>query len=278
MNKYSKYCMLIITFLAITTNSMVSRALVKMLDSSNVPDGVFFFDEAQEKYSLDKFEGKTILLVFWATWCASCVKEMPDLDILQKDFRKLPFEIIPVSQDYQGVEVVQKYYKNYDISYLPLYHDFKNQLFKAFGVVGLPTAILINPDGKMLVSFVGSINWYDEEIRQVILSNIPGNHLEPKNSYQEQSLNQPVRNLKSPQPPAKKEEEQILEEQTEDNQEMQDSKEPAGAKALGEKRDDKRDNNTKEKSREQIKEDKNGTKGSQKDQKGQKAKNKELNQ
>ncbi len=207
MDKYSKYCVLIITFLSITTTSIMSMALVKTLDLSHVPDNVFFFDEKEEKYSLDKFEGKTILLVFWATWCASCVKEMPDLDILQKDFRKLPFEVIPVSQDYQGIEVVQKYYKNYDIRYLPIYHDFKNQLFKALGIVGLPTALLINPDGKMLVSFVGSINWYDEEIRQVILSNIPGNYVEPKNSYQEQSLNQPVnRSSKVAPPPPLKEE------------------------------------------------------------------------
>lgn len=209
--------MLVITFLSIATHSM---ALVKMLDLSNVPDSVFFFDEKEEKYSLDQFEGKTILLVFWATWCSACVTEMPELDILQKDFRKLPFAVIPVSQDYQGIEVAQKYYKDYDIRYLPLYHDFKNQLFKAFKVVGLPTAILINPDGKRLVSFVGAINWYDDEIRQVILSNIPGNHPEPKNSYQPQSLNQPVKkgSLKSPKPlpdAQEKQAEQVVEEQIE---------------------------------------------------------------
>ncbi|MDD9335305.1 MAG: TlpA disulfide reductase family protein [Rickettsiaceae bacterium] len=195
IRKYSKRFFLIVTYLLISTNSFALDQIksgVKMLDLSSVPDTVVFFDDKGEKYSLDNFEGKTILLVFWATWCASCIKEMPDLDVLQKDFRKLPFAIIPVSQDYQGIEIIQKYYKDYDIRYLPIYHDFKNQLFKAFSIVGLPTAILINPDGKMLVSFVGTINWYDEEIRNIILSNIPGNHPEPKNSYREQTLNQPV--------------------------------------------------------------------------------------
>ncbi|WP_375359537.1 TlpA family protein disulfide reductase [Candidatus Tisiphia endosymbiont of Neophilaenus lineatus] len=195
IRKYSKRFFLIATYLLISTNSFALDQIklgVKMLDLSSVPDTVVFFDDKGEKYSLDNFEGKTILLVFWATWCASCIKEMPDLDVLQKDFRKLPFAILPVSQDYQGIEIIQKYYKDYDIRYLPIYHDFKNQLFKAFSIVGLPTAILINPDGKMLVSFVGTINWYDEEIRNIILSNIPGNHPEPKNSYREQTLNQQV--------------------------------------------------------------------------------------
>ncbi len=198
VSKYCKYFSLIILLLVISTNSLALEQIksgVKMLDGYNVPDSVYFFDEKGEKRSLDQFEGKTILLVFWATWCASCVKEMPDLDILQKDFRKLPFEIIPISQDYQGIEVIQKYYKNYDIRYLPIYHDFKNQLFKALSIISIPTAILISPDGKMLISFVGDINWYDEEIRKVILTNILGDYPQPKNSYQEQSLNQPVNKI-----------------------------------------------------------------------------------
>lgn len=209
IRKYSKRFFLIVTYLLISTNSFALDQIksgVKMLDLSSVPDTVVFFDDKGEKYSLDNFEGKTILLVFWATWCASCIKEMPDLDVLQKDFRKLPFAIIPVSQDYQGIEIIQKYYKDYDIRYLPIYHDFKNQLFKAFSIVGLPTAILINPDGKMLVSFVGTINWYDEEIRNIILSNIPGNHPEPKNSYREQTLNQPVNKQLKPEEQENKDE------------------------------------------------------------------------
>ncbi|WP_375331014.1 TlpA family protein disulfide reductase [Candidatus Tisiphia endosymbiont of Oplodontha viridula] len=220
IKKYSKRFFLIVTYLLISTNSFALDQIksgVKMLDLSSVPDTVVFFDDKGEKYSLDNFEGKTILLVFWATWCASCIKEMPDLDVLQKDFRKLPFAIIPVSQDYQGIEIIQKYYKDYDIRYLPIYHDFKNQLFKAFSIVGLPTAILINPDGKMLVSFVGTINWYDEEIRNIILSNIPGNHPEPKNSYREQTLNQPVNKQLKPEEQENKDEKPKIQQNNEEN-------------------------------------------------------------
>lgn len=229
IKKYSKRFFLIVTYLLISTNSFALDQIksgVKMLDLSSVPDTVVFFDDKGEKYSLDNFEGKTILLVFWATWCASCIKEILDLDILQKDFRKLPFAIIPVSQDYQGIEIIQKYYKDYDIRYLPIYHDFKNQLFKAFSIVGLPTAILINPDGKMLVSFVGTINWYDEEIRNIILSNIPRNHLESKNSYREQTLNQPVnKQLKLEEQENKDEKPKIQQNNGENNASKNDNKE-----------------------------------------------------
>ncbi|MDR0329608.1 MAG: TlpA family protein disulfide reductase, partial [Rickettsia sp.] len=123
-------------------------------------------------------------------------------------------------------EIIQKYYKDYDIRYLPIYHDFKNQLFKAFSIVGLPTAILVNLDGKMLVSFVGTINWYDEEIRNIILSNIPGNHPEPKNSYREQTLNQPVnKQLKSEEQENKDERPKIQQNNEENNASKNDNKE-----------------------------------------------------
>lgn len=196
VNKHYSKCLFVIllSFLFCTNSFAVNKMKsgVKMLDGSLAPDTVVFFDDQGQQHSLDKFEGKTVLLVFWATWCSACTKEIPDLDTLQKDFRKLPFTIVPVSQDYQGIEVVKKYYKDYGIRYLPLYHDFKNQLFKACAIVGIPTAILISPEGKMLVSFVGSISWFDEEVRDIILSNIPGNYPEPKNSYKEQAFSQPI--------------------------------------------------------------------------------------
>ncbi len=186
----------IIVSVLLATFASDAKSTVTFLNGGNVPDDIIFFDEEQNRHSLDQFEGETILLVFWATWCAACIKEMPDLDILQKDFRKLPFSVIPISEDYQGVKIIQEHFKSYQIRYLPIYYDYKNQLFKAFSIVGLPTSILINSDGKKIASFTNNTNWHDEKVREIILSSIPGGHPEPKNTYNEQSLNQPAKPLK----------------------------------------------------------------------------------
>ena len=209
LRNYNKYLIYIIVFL-LSIIIFIPKIHAKLyekpkdklafLRGSSVPDNIIFFDEEKNQYSLDQFEGKTILLVFWATWSAPCVKEMPDLDMLQKDFRKLPFSVIPISEDYQDIKVVKEYFKSYQIRYLPIYHDYRNELFKALGVVSLPTSILIDPNGKIVTSFVGNTNWYDEKVRDTILSAIPGNYPEPKNSYNEQSLNK----LAKPLPPIKK--------------------------------------------------------------------------
>ena len=209
LRNYNKYLMYIIVFL-LSIIIFIPKIHAKFyeqpkdklafLRGSSVPDNIIFFDEEKNQYSLDQFEGKTILLVFWATWSAPCVKEMPDLDMLQKDFRKLPFSVIPISEDYQDIKVVTEYFKSYQIRYLPIYHDYRNELFKALGVVSLPTSILIDPNGKIVTSFVGNTNWYDEKVRDTILSAISGNYPEPKNSYNKQSLNKPAKPL----PPIKK--------------------------------------------------------------------------
>ena len=160
-------------------------------ESSFVPD-VNFFDKDGNKVFLDEFEGKTILVSFWASWCGSCVEELPSLDILQKDFRKLPFEVLAISEDFKGIAVAEDHFNKYGIRHLKLYHDYKNSLFKAMGVVGLPTAFLIDPEGKIKVIFKGNTKWHDESVREVLLSEIPGNPETPKNSYVTSSLNKKI--------------------------------------------------------------------------------------
>lgn len=160
-------------------------------ESSFVPD-VNFFDKDGNKVFLDEFEGKTILVSFWASWCGSCVEELPSLDILQKDFRKLPFEVLAISEDFKGIAVAEDHFNKYGIRHLKLYHDYKNSLFKAMGVVGLPTAFLIDPEGKIKVIFKGNTKWHDESVREMLLSEIPGNPETPKNSYVTSSLNKKI--------------------------------------------------------------------------------------
>jgi peroxiredoxin len=170
-------------------------AKITLLEEVDPPDTAFFTENG-EKIFLEKFEGKVVLLSFWATWCASCTKEIPELDVLQKDFRKLDFEVVAVSEDFQGVNAAQGYFKKQEIRHLKIYHDYGNALFNALAVAGLPTSFLINADGKIVASFKGAVNWHDDEVRNIILTHIPNNPTRPKNSYKEQSLNQKVKLLK----------------------------------------------------------------------------------
>lgn len=160
-----------------------------LLPKVDIPSDIAFYDADENKHFLEEFEGKPILLVFWATWCAPCVQEIVDLDLLSKDFRKLNIQIIAVSQDYQGASIVKEFYERNEIKHLQIYYDFKNQLFKAFDIVGLPTTFIINEEGKIESIISGAINWNDEDVREMLLRFIPGNNNLPKNSHKESFVN-----------------------------------------------------------------------------------------
>jgi len=164
----------------------------KQLDKFNLPDDIPVFDIDGKKHFFEEYEGKTILLAFWATWCAPCTNEMVDLELLQKDFRKLNFVILPISEDYAGIEVVKKFYDSYDLRHLLLLHDYKNTLFKELGMAGMPISILINADGQAVGMFTGNVPWHDEKVREILLSNITGNPATPKNTHKDTSLNQKI--------------------------------------------------------------------------------------
>lgn len=188
MSKRYLYYILVV-LLTMQSNLVLAEKLVVTKHDEFIEAESSIIGQEGEKVYLDQFEGNTILLVFWATWCGSCVNELPALDNLQKDFRKLPFKIVAVSEDYQGLEIVKKYFSDNEIRFLEAYHDPQNKLFRELSIVGLPTAYLINFDGKIKYIFNGSVKWQDDEIRRVLLAEISGHPVLPKNTYKSASLN-----------------------------------------------------------------------------------------
>jgi len=195
MKFYTKIFLLFISvsFSLFANSSFAEKSIQSVSESFFAPD-VAFFNEEGGRVFLDQFEGKTILLSFWASWCGHCVEDLPSLDSLQKDFRKLPFEVIAVSEDFNGIKAAKDHFTKYGIRHLALYHDYKNALFKAMSVVGLPTSFLIDPEGRVKLIIKGNVKWYEESVRSILLNEIPGNPEAPKNSYITTSLNKKVNN------------------------------------------------------------------------------------
>jgi peroxiredoxin len=211
-----KNCLRIfIALLLVSLNAKAANTSITRPETFFAPD-TSFFNVNGEKVYLDQYEGKTILLAFWATWCGGCISEMASLNALQKDFKHLPFEVIAVSEDYNGVTVVEEHYRVQQIRHLPIYHDYQNQLFKAMSVAGLPTAFLIDQSGRVKVVFKGEVKWHDKEIRDIILSEIAGNPEPPKNSYKPSSLNNVV--------PSKKLEQELTQIESNEVKKNNDSK------------------------------------------------------
>ena len=109
--------------------------------------------------TLDAFHGKVILLNIWATWCPPCVTEMPTLDRLQADLGSGKFEVVTLSIDTGGTPVVRRFFDKLGIRHLKLYVDPTQLSFTNLHIVGLPTTLLINTDGKEVGRLIGPADW-----------------------------------------------------------------------------------------------------------------------
>ncbi|TAJ83312.1 TlpA disulfide reductase family protein [Reyranella sp.] len=118
------------------------------------------FQDANDKpLNLSKFRGKAVLLNFWATWCAPCVKEMPSLDRLQAALPKDRFIIVPLSIDGPTKPKVGPFYKDQKLSQLGIYFDKGRKAMQGLDVTLLPTSILVDPAGRELGRIEGDADW-----------------------------------------------------------------------------------------------------------------------
>ena len=100
--------------------------------------------------TLQDFAGQVVLLNFWATWCAPCVREMPSLDRLQAKLGGEGLAVVTVSRDRGGANVVMPFYERLELTNLGVYLDPKGAFSRAFKVRGLPTTILIDREGRVV--------------------------------------------------------------------------------------------------------------------------------
>ena len=127
-----------------------------------LPD--FTFETATgHKTTLSDFRGKVVLLNLWATWCPPCRKEMPSLDRLQQKLGGKGFQVVALSIDTGGPEVIKTFYAQTGVTALEIYIDKSMQANLVLGVSGLPTTLLIDARGREIGRKIGPAEWDSPE-------------------------------------------------------------------------------------------------------------------
>ena len=120
----------------------------------------FGFTDADDKpLKLADYKGKTVLLNFWATWCAPCVKEMPSLDKLQAEMGKDKFVVLPLSLDGPSKPKVAPFYADRKLANLGIYFDKGKKALGALDISVLPTSVLVDPEGREIGRMEGDADW-----------------------------------------------------------------------------------------------------------------------
>ena len=137
-------------------NLIINKELKKI-------NSLSFLDAQNNKINLDEYQGKLILINFWATWCAPCKEEMPSLDKLQANEKLINLKIFPINVGQDKTDKAQNFFKDLKIKNLEIYFDTSINLAKKFALRGIPTSILINKDGQEFARIVGSIDFNDDK-------------------------------------------------------------------------------------------------------------------
>jgi thiol-disulfide isomerase/thioredoxin len=131
-----------------------------------------FQDQNKAPMSLASFKGKTVLLNLWATWCAPCRAEMPELDALQAEKGSDRFEVVALNLDRGDDSKPQDFFEETGVKSLKHYRDGSlksfNDLKGAGLVLGLPVTMLIDGEGCLLAAMNGPAPWHGGDAKQFI--------------------------------------------------------------------------------------------------------------
>ena len=117
------------------------------------PAPAFDLPGQQGTVQLSSYKGKTVYLDFWASWCGPCKESFPWMNDMQKRYGAKGLRVVGVNLDQKTDDARAFLAANpaqFDIAF-----DNAGQSPKQYGVKGMPTSLLIGPDGKVLMVHQG---------------------------------------------------------------------------------------------------------------------------
>ena len=160
-------------FLVCLSPSMAqARAPMEPIASNSFAEDFNLNSVGGMKISLEDFQGKFVLLNFWATWCAPCRNEMPALNNLHNEMRHNDLEVVGVHVG-PSLESVTKFLNQVPVEFTILID--KDMRLSNWGVLGLPTTFLISPEGQLLYKAVGERKWDSPAMKKFLAKLTSGN-------------------------------------------------------------------------------------------------------
>lgn len=113
--------------------------------------------------SLADYKGRIVLLNIWATWCPPCVAEMPSMEKLYLELKDEDFEILAVSIDVTGSNVVAPFMEKHRLSF-PALTDTQGAIKDLYQTTGVPESFIIDKDGIIAEKIIGPREWAKPDV------------------------------------------------------------------------------------------------------------------
>ena len=127
---------------------------VKLTNLNNIP------------LDLKQYDGKTVFINFWATWCKPCIAEMPSIEKAKNKLSNQNIVFLLASNE--SLQEIEDF-KNSN-NYTSTFVRIENM--EALNIQAIPTTYIFNPEGKLVFSEMGYRNWDDSSNIQLILKTV----------------------------------------------------------------------------------------------------------
>lgn len=118
--------------------------------------------------TLADFRGKVVLVNFWASWCAPCLRELPSVNALQQELGSDQFEVVAINIDQQGKRVAEPFAQRLKLDALDLYLDPRGRISRGVGVQVMPTTILYDRAGFEIGRMEGPAEWNETDAKKLM--------------------------------------------------------------------------------------------------------------
>lgn len=145
-------------FLLISCNS--NKSINEDLsDLESLQTKTTFVDLDENNLDLSEFKQGKIVINYWATWCAPCIKEMPSLKRAEKILNDYGYTFLLVSDETILKISSFKEEMNFDFNFLK-----SSKSFETLGIYSMPTSYIFDETGKLVETIVGAIEWDSVEM------------------------------------------------------------------------------------------------------------------
>lgn len=145
------------SFLLFTCNSNVTNNKISDLESLKLKSS--FVDLEENNLDLSEFNNGKVVISYWATWCAPCIKEMPSIKRAEEILEDYGYSFLLVSDETISKISNFKNEMNFDLNFLK-----SSKSFETLGVYAMPTSYIFNENGEIVETIVGVVEWDSEEM------------------------------------------------------------------------------------------------------------------
>lgn len=157
--------------MTVLTRSLVATLLLLACSlgatgAEPAPDFILPRLDNQQSLSLSSLRGKVVYVDFWASWCAPCAISLPALQQLHDELNPQGFEVVAINLDELPSQATQ-FLASLDITY-PVLFDANKTTPQRYHLAGMPTAFLVDRQGKLRATHTGFKTSDQQKLKQQI--------------------------------------------------------------------------------------------------------------